>query len=48
MSVKGYDMQGRLVENADTNKVGSRLAAGTYNLIVNQGANTKSVRVIKQ
>jgi hypothetical protein len=47
MSVKVYDMQGRLVEKADTNKVGSKLAAGTYNVIVNQGANTKSVRVIK-
>ncbi|MCF8322502.1 MAG: T9SS type A sorting domain-containing protein, partial [Flavobacterium sp.] len=46
-SVKVYDMQGRLVEKANTDKVGSRLAAGAYNIIVNQGANTKSVRVIK-
>jgi hypothetical protein len=48
VNVKVYDMQGRLVEKADTNKVGSRLAAGTYNLIVNQGTNNKSVRVIKK
>jgi hypothetical protein len=48
MSVKVYDMQGRLVEKADTNRVGSRLAAGTYNVIVNQGANVKTLRVIKQ
>ena len=48
MSVKVYDMQGRLVEKANTDKVGSRLAAGAYNIIVNQGANTKSVRVIKK
>jgi hypothetical protein len=48
MSVKVYDMQGRLVEKADTNRVGSKLATGTYNVIVNQGANTKSLRVIKK
>jgi hypothetical protein len=48
MSVKVYDMQGRLVEKSNTERVGSRLAAGTYNVIVNQGANTKSVRVIKK
>jgi hypothetical protein len=48
MSVKVYDMQGRLVEKADTNRVGSKLAAGAYNVIVNQGANTKTLRVIKK
>jgi hypothetical protein len=48
MSVKVYDMQGRLVEKANTDKVGSRLSSGAYNVIVNQGANTKSVRVIKR
>jgi hypothetical protein len=48
MSVKVYDMQGRLVEKAQSNRVGSKLATGTYNVIVNQGANTKSVRVIKR
>jgi hypothetical protein len=48
INVKVYDMHGRLVEKADTNKVGARLAAGTYNVIVNQGTNNKSVRVIKK
>jgi hypothetical protein len=48
MSVKVYDMQGRLVEKADTNRVGSRLAAGTYNVIVSQGTQVKTLRVIKK
>ena len=48
INAKVYDMQGRLVENANSTQVGSRLAAGVYNVIVSQGANTKSVRVIKQ
>jgi hypothetical protein len=48
INVNVYDMQGRLVEKAQSNRVGSKLAAGTYNVIVNQGANTKSVRVIKK
>jgi hypothetical protein len=48
MSVKVYDMQGRLVENADTNRVGSKLATGVYNVIVSQGANTKTLKVIKK
>jgi hypothetical protein len=48
MSVKVYDLQGRLVEKANTDKVGSNLAKGIYNVIVNQGANTKTVRVIKK
>jgi hypothetical protein len=48
MSVKVYDMQGRLVEKAESNRVGSKLATGIYNVIVSQGANTKSLRVIKK
>jgi hypothetical protein len=36
-----------LVEKSTSTQVGSRLAKGVYNVIVNQGANTKSVRVIK-
>jgi hypothetical protein len=47
INVKVYDMQGRLVESTTSTQVGSRLAKGVYNVIVNQGANTKSVRVIK-
>jgi hypothetical protein len=52
MIVKVYDMQGRLIENRKANsntvQVGSRYAAGVYNVIVTQGANTKTLRVIKK
>jgi len=48
INAKVYDMQGRLVENANSTQVGSSLAPGIYNVIVSQGANTKSVRVIKK
>jgi hypothetical protein len=51
-NVKVYDMTGRLIENRQENakslQVGSRYAAGAYNVIVKQGANTKTVRVIKK
>jgi uncharacterized delta-60 repeat protein len=47
-NVQVYDMQGRLIERTDTNKVGSRLAAGVYNVIVNQGTKVKTLRVIKR
>ena len=51
-TVKVYDMQGRLIENrkanANTVQVGSRYAAGVYNVIVTQGANTKTLNVIKK
>ena len=48
INAKVYDMQGRLVENANSTQVGSSLAPGVYNVIVSQGVNTKSVRVIKK
>ncbi|MFM9824956.1 T9SS type A sorting domain-containing protein [Flavobacterium sp.] len=48
INVNVYDMQGRLVEKTTSTQVGSRLAKGVYNVIVSQGANTKSVRVIKK
>jgi hypothetical protein len=48
MSIKVYDMQGRLVEKAHTDKVGSKLATGVYNLIVTQDSNARTLRVIKQ
>jgi hypothetical protein len=48
INVNVYDMQGRLVEKSTSTQVGSRLAKGIYNVIVSQGANTKSVRVIKK
>jgi hypothetical protein len=41
-------MQGRLVEKAESNRVGSKLATGIYNVIVSQGANTKTLKVIKK
>ncbi|MFM9825858.1 T9SS type A sorting domain-containing protein, partial [Flavobacterium sp.] len=51
-TVKVYDMMGRLIENrqatSNTVQVGSRLAAGAYNVIVKQGANTKTLKVIKK
>jgi hypothetical protein len=47
-----YDMQGRLIENRKANansvQVGSRYAAGAYNVIVKQNENTKTLRVIKK
>jgi hypothetical protein len=51
-NVKVYDMTGRLIENRQENakslQVGSRYAAGAYNVIVKQGANTKTLRLIKK
>ena len=48
INAKVYDMQGRLVESTTSTQVGSSLAPGIYNVIVSQGANTKSVRLIKK
>jgi hypothetical protein len=52
INVKVYDMMGRLIENRQENaksiQVGSRYAAGTYNVIVTHGADTKTLRVIKK
>ena len=48
INAKVYDMQGRLVESTTSTQVGSSLAPGIYNVIVSQGANTTSVRVIKK
>jgi hypothetical protein len=51
-TIEVYDMQGRLIENrkANSNKVqvGARLSAGTYNVVVKQDTNVKTVRVIKK
>ena len=50
--VQVYDMVGRLIENRQVNsnsvQVGSRLASGVYNVIVNQGSKVKTLRVIKR
>ncbi len=49
--VQVYDMTGRLVENrkakSATIQVGSDLSSGVYNVIVNQGNQVKTIRVIK-
>jgi hypothetical protein len=49
--VQVYDMLGRSIEQRQMNsdsKIGSNYAKGVYNVIVNQGANVKTLRVIKQ
>jgi hypothetical protein len=50
--VQVYDMLGRSIEqrqmNSDSVEVGRNYATGVYNVIVNQGANVKTLRVIKQ
>ena len=51
-NVQVYDMVGRLIENRQVNsnsiQIGSRLASGVYNVIVNQGSKVKTLRVIKK
>ena len=49
--VQVYDMLGRSIEQRQMNsddQIGSNYASGIYNVIVNQGANVKTLRVIKQ
>jgi hypothetical protein len=49
--VQVYDMLGRSIEQrqmTSESKIGSNYAKGVYNVIVNQGANVKTLRVIKQ
>ncbi|MEC4005926.1 T9SS type A sorting domain-containing protein [Flavobacterium sp. SUN052] len=55
VSVRVYDMLGKLVEDRKVNatdvetlEVGAGYQTGVYNVIVTQGENTKSVRVIKR
>lgn len=55
ISVKVYDMAGRLLDNLnvkpavlDEMDLGSKYPAGVYNVIVSQGDETKSVRIIKR
>ena len=49
--VQVYDMAGRLIENLQVNsdsvEVGRNYESGIYNVIVNKGANVKTLRVIK-
>ena len=54
VAIKIYDMMGRLLELHTVNsievsnqKLGANLPSGIYNVVVNQGEVSKSVRVIK-
>ena len=55
VNVKVYDMTGRMLEQKDvpvtdmqTLQVGERYPAGVYNVIVTQGDQAKTLRVIKR
>ena len=55
VAVKVYDMLGKLVESRQvgvselaTQEVGDRYSSGVYNIIVTQGENVKTLRVIKR
>jgi hypothetical protein len=55
VSVKVYDMIGKLVESKETSvsglgtqEIGSRYPSGVYNVIVSQGENVQTLRVIKR
>lgn len=55
LNVKVYDMTGRLLESKNiglyemkTLQVGDRYPAGVYNVIVGQGENLKTLRVVKR
>ena len=55
LSVKVYDMIGKLVESRtivsseiETLEAGTNYPSGVYNVIVSQGSNTKTLRVIKR
>jgi hypothetical protein len=51
-NVQVYDMTGRLIEQrqaaSNSVEVGNNYPTGIYNVIVNQGENTKSLRIIKK
>jgi hypothetical protein len=55
INVKVYDMVGRLIEQRDvtvsdleTATIGERYPSGIYNVVVNQGEQTQTIRVVKQ
>jgi hypothetical protein len=55
VSLAIYDMTGRLLETREikadglaNQTIGDRYPAGVYNVIVNQGENTQTIRVVKQ
>ena len=50
-----YDMTGRLIERREVRpsdmaeqKIGDRLPSGVYNIVVTQGEEVKTLRVIKR
>jgi hypothetical protein len=55
MQINVYDMTGKLIETRDVNttnlnelQLGDRLPSGVYNVIVTQGQNVETLRVIKR
>ena len=55
VNVKAYDMLGKLVENLEVNatdvsqqQLGNNYPAGVYNIIVTQGENLKTLRIVKR
>ncbi|MBD3582704.1 T9SS type A sorting domain-containing protein [Flavobacterium selenitireducens] len=55
VNVKIYDMLGKLVDTrtfeaveTESQQFGSNLSAGVYNIVVSQGANVKTLRIIKR
>jgi hypothetical protein len=55
VDIKVYDMLGRLIENRQWNaaeaseqEMGNNYPSGVYNIILNQGENVKTLRVIKK
>jgi hypothetical protein len=54
-TIQVYDMLGKLVEtrtvaadSVESTEVGSNFPAGVYNVILTQGANIKTLRVVKR
>jgi Secretion system C-terminal sorting domain len=53
VQVRVYDMLGKLIEDrkaqvSDIIELGDNYPSGVYNVIVSQGENTKTMRVIKR
>jgi hypothetical protein len=55
VSIRVYDMIGKLVEQREVKsgdvvmqEIGARFPSGVYNVIVTQGAEVKTLRVIKR
>ena len=55
LQVKVYDMLGKLIEakelslsDIETLEVGNNYPSGVYNVVVSQGENVQSLRVIKR